>query len=65
MLGSPLGMKRVFPHLESGPAQNQGRRPPDARRWVNVADPGDPVPIPPKPGPLSPAIDLDLDLAAG
>jgi hypothetical protein len=47
-IGSPLGMRPVLSRLEPGTAQSQGCRPPGVRRWVNVADPGDPVAVPHK-----------------
>ncbi|MFH9061243.1 hypothetical protein ACH4GM_08525 [Streptomyces coeruleorubidus] len=47
-LGSPLALPHaVFDRLEPGPVNGRGRRPPGVRRWVNLADPGDLVAIPP------------------
>ncbi|MFI8289381.1 serine peptidase [Streptomyces sp. NPDC085614] len=46
-LGSPLAMPRaVFDRLVPRP-EYRGTRPPGATRWVNIADPGDPVAVPP------------------
>ncbi|QNP69029.1 serine peptidase [Streptomyces roseirectus] len=51
-LGSPLALPRAVFHRLSptpaGPGPNpQGQRPPGVSRWINIADPGDPVAIPP------------------
>jgi hypothetical protein len=51
-LGSPLALPRaVFDRLLPRPAKGLtgrlGARPESVERWVNVADPGDPVAIPP------------------
>ncbi|MFJ8495500.1 hypothetical protein ACIRBZ_45320 [Streptomyces sp. NPDC094038] len=51
-LGSPLALPRVvFERLTPSPqpvgSALRGARPPGQTRWVNVADPGDPVAIPP------------------
>jgi hypothetical protein len=53
-IGSPLALpKAVFDRLIPGPARADterrafGVRPPGVQRWVNIADPGDPVAIPP------------------
>ncbi|MEV6855423.1 serine peptidase [Streptomyces microflavus] len=50
-LGSPLAMPRaVFDRLTpcpTGPSGPLGIRPTSVTRWVNIADPGDPVAIPP------------------
>ncbi|OKI54396.1 hypothetical protein AMK17_24600 [Streptomyces sp. CB00072] len=50
-LGSPLAMPRaVFDRLTprpTGPSGPLGTRPTGVARWVNIADPGDPVAIPP------------------
>lgn len=47
-LGSPLGMDGViFDRLQPAPTPGAlGQRPPNVRRWVNIADPGDIVAIP-------------------
>ncbi|MFF4352642.1 hypothetical protein [Streptomyces sp. NPDC001530] len=47
-LGSPLALPHaVFPRLQPAPQQARGARPPGVRRWVNLADPGDLVALPP------------------
>lgn len=51
-LGSPLALPRavfdrLLPRPVSGPSGRQGARPEGVERWVNIADPGDPVAIPP------------------
>lgn len=47
-LGSPLALPHaVFDRLEPPPVNGRGQRPPGVRRWVNLADPGDLVAIPP------------------
>ncbi|MEH1098311.1 hypothetical protein V6V16_03910 [Micromonospora sp. CPCC 205561] len=46
-LGSPLAMPHaVFPRLDPAPVAGLGCRPPNVRRWVNIADVGDLVAIP-------------------
>jgi len=48
-LGSPLAMPHVvFPKLQPAAQQDRGLRPPGVREWVNYADVGDLVAIPPK-----------------
>ncbi|MEU1867811.1 serine peptidase [Streptomyces gardneri] len=52
-LGSPLALPRaifdrLIPCPKSGPSAPLGARPAGVARWVNVADPGDPVAIPPR-----------------
>jgi hypothetical protein len=47
-VGSPLALPRaVFDRLLPRPTGRLGARPAGVERWVNVADPGDPVAIPP------------------
>lgn len=47
-LGSPLALPRaVFPRLQPAPVEERGGRPPNVARWINLADPGDLVAIPP------------------
>ncbi|MFC4060140.1 hypothetical protein ACFOWE_17690 [Planomonospora corallina] len=47
-LGSPLGMRNVvFDHLLPAPVNGRGARPPQVRRWVNIADRHDIAAIPP------------------
>ncbi len=52
-LGSPLALPHaVFPRLTPAPVDGLGRRPPNVQRWVNIADPGDLIAIPPGGMPL-------------
>lgn len=47
-LGSPLALPHaVFPRLQPAPIDEKGQRPPNVGCWVNLADPGDLVAIPP------------------
>jgi hypothetical protein len=47
-LGSPLALPHaVFDRLQPHPVNSRGQRPPGVRQWVNLADPGDLVAIPP------------------
>ncbi|MFF3242131.1 serine peptidase [Streptomyces sp. NPDC002870] len=67
-LGSPLALPHaVFHRLvprPGGPADGSqppfGIRPPGVARWVNIADPGDPVAIPPRLARAFTGIALDL-----
>jgi hypothetical protein len=46
-VGSPLGMTGVvFERLVPAPVAGLGIRPPNVRRWINIADPGDIVTVP-------------------
>jgi hypothetical protein len=52
-LGSPLALPqvvfhRLHPTPQGEPPNVFGLRPPSAGRWVNIADPGDPVSVPPQ-----------------
>lgn len=48
-LGSPLALPHaVFPRLDPAPVGGLGSRPPMVKRWVNIADLGDLVAIPPR-----------------
>ncbi|MFE5893218.1 serine peptidase [Streptomyces sp. NPDC056462] len=63
-LGSPLALPHaVFDRLTprpTGSLERRGTRPDSVARWVNIADPGDPVAIPPR---LARAFDdIALDL---
>ncbi|MFH8681254.1 serine peptidase [Streptomyces lydicus] len=63
-LGSPLALPHsVFPRLVPrpvGPSTPLGVRPAGVARWVNIADPGDPVAIPPRLARAFTGIALDL-----
>ncbi|MFH8500521.1 serine peptidase [Streptomyces coeruleorubidus] len=63
-LGSPLALPRaVFDRLTPRPAGSPvplGARPACVDRWVNIADPGDPVAIPPRLSRAFTGIALDL-----
>ncbi|MGC5002648.1 serine peptidase [Streptomyces sp. DT203] len=63
-LGSPLALPdAVFDRLiprPTGPSAPLGARPPGVARWVNIADPGDPVAIPPRLARAFSGIALDL-----
>lgn len=62
-LGSPLGMSSaVFQRLQPPPVDGRGDRPPGVRRWVNIADVGDPVAIPLKLGGRFTGVDSDQEL---
>ena len=64
-LGSPLGMRPVLSRLEPGIGQSQGARPPGVRRWVNVADLGDPVAVPRKLRQVFPGVAFDREVNIG
>ncbi|GAA3208398.1 hypothetical protein GCM10020256_04840 [Streptomyces thermocoprophilus] len=49
-LGSPLGLPALMRKLEPEPVDGRGARPPGVRRWVNIADVGDLVAVPPRLG---------------
>lgn len=63
-LGSPLALPHaVFDRLvprPTGTSTPLGVRPGGVARWVNIADPGDPVAIPPRLAHAFTGIDLDL-----
>ncbi|MCX4826841.1 serine peptidase [Streptomyces sp. NBC_01142] len=63
-LGSPLALPHaVFHRLlprPTGPSAPLGARPAGVTRWVNIADPGDPVAIPPRLARAFTGITLDL-----
>ncbi|MER5730349.1 hypothetical protein ABT084_18780 [Streptomyces sp. NPDC002138] len=46
-VGSPLGLPTVTRRLEPEPREGRGTRPKGIRRWMNIADKGDFVAIPP------------------
>jgi hypothetical protein len=61
-LGSPLGMPTViFDRLDPAPSEGRGARPPNAARWINLADPGDLIAIPRRLTRRFTGIDLDQD----
>lgn len=48
-LGSPLALPHaVFPRIAPAPENGRGGRPPGVTRWVNIADLGDLIALPPK-----------------
>jgi hypothetical protein len=52
-LGSPLALPHaVFPRLDPAPFDGLGSCPPNVKRWVNIADVGDLIAIPPGGVPL-------------
>lgn len=53
-LGSPLGLPWLSRRLEPALRHGRGARPAGVRRWVNIADAGDLVAVPPKLGGLFP-----------
>jgi hypothetical protein len=53
-LGSPMGIPALFRKLDPEPLDGMGSRPLAVRRWVNIADSGDLVAIPPNLGNLFP-----------
>ncbi len=64
-LGSPLALPRavfdrLLPRPADGPTGRRGARPRGVERWVNIADPGDPVAIPPHLACAFQGIALDL-----
>jgi hypothetical protein len=60
-LGSPLGLGRVvFERLEPPPF-GKGIRPPGVRYWLNIADRGDPVAVPPGLGTRFDGVDADRE----
>lgn len=49
-LGSPLGLPTMIRKLEPALRHGEGSRSPGVRRWVNIADTGDLVAVPPELG---------------
>ncbi|GAA5073606.1 hypothetical protein [Streptomyces similanensis] len=49
-LGSPLGLPAMLRKLDPEPVAGRGARPPGVRNWINIADLGDLVAIPPRLG---------------
>jgi len=65
-LGSPLGLPgQIFPKLDPAPRHGKDRKPPNVTRWINIADPGDPVAIPKHLAQHFDGLDQDLDVIAG
>ena len=64
-MGSPLGMTPIRSRLEPGMDRSEGRRPPGVRRWVNVADHGDPIAVPRSLLALFPGIESDVPESIG
>ncbi|MEV7366092.1 hypothetical protein [Streptomyces sp. NPDC091299] len=69
-IGSPLALPRaVFERLLPSPQGSapalRGARPPGVTRWVNIADPGDPVAIPPGLGGFFDGVALDHTTVVG
>jgi len=64
-LGSPLGMKPIRRRLQPSMEESLGRRPPGIQRWVNIADPGDLIAIPPHLKKIFGGIDSDLEESIG
>ncbi|MER5884166.1 hypothetical protein ABT160_10085 [Streptomyces sp. NPDC001941] len=58
-LGSPLGLPALMRKLEPEPHGGRGARPPGVGRWVNIADIGDLVALPPR---LTGAYPVDTDV---
>jgi hypothetical protein len=55
----------VFERLRPAPAVGRGARPPGVHRWVNIADAGDIVALPPRLSPLFAGIERDVELTLG
>ncbi|MFE1809870.1 hypothetical protein [Streptomyces sp. NPDC059533] len=53
-LGSPLGLPALSRKLQPAPRGGRGARPPGAGWWINIADAGDPVAVPPELGGMFP-----------
>ncbi len=65
-VGSPLAFPdRIFPLLQPPPIDNKGSKPPGVRRWINIADPGDLVAMPPGLAEYFCHVDLDIEVSAG
>lgn len=63
-LGSPLGLPGLARKLEPEPRSGQGSRPARVGRWVNIADAGDLVALPPELGGMFP-VDTHADTDTG
>jgi hypothetical protein len=65
-LGSPLGMPGVvFERLRPVPAGGRGSRPAGVGRWINIADIGDIVAVPPRLSERFTGVDKDVELTLG
>ncbi|MEU1037017.1 serine peptidase [Streptomyces mirabilis] len=69
-LASPLALpravfRRLVPRPDGVAPALQGSRPPGAQRWVNIADPGDPVAVPPRLSSYFEGIALDHTTVVG
>ncbi|MYS85626.1 hypothetical protein [Embleya scabrispora] len=64
-LGSPPALPHAVFHRLRPTPDGTGSRPPGVRRWVNVADHGDPVAIPRPFTAYFPEVDLDLAESIG
>jgi hypothetical protein len=65
-LGSPLAMPVVvFDRLQPVPVGGRGSRPPGVRRWVNIADVGDIVAVPPYLAERFAGVEKDVELTLG
>jgi hypothetical protein len=60
-LGSPLAMRNVvFERLAPVPVNGCGARPPNVRRWINIADKDDLAAIPPALRDRFPGVERDI-----
>jgi len=65
-LGSPLALPDVvYSRLDPAPIDGTRQRPPGARRWINIADPGDFIAIPRRLADWFDGIDADLTTPIG
>ncbi|WP_433332880.1 hypothetical protein [Spirillospora sp. CA-294931] len=65
-LGSPLAMPGVvFDRLSPSPDAGRGMRPPGVRRWLNFADVGDIVAVPPRLSGRFAGVEKDVELSVG
>ncbi|MFG3064848.1 hypothetical protein ACGFYM_40870 [Streptomyces sp. NPDC048231] len=69
-IGSPLALpravfERLLPSPQGAAPALRGARPPGVMRWVNIADPGDPVAIPPGLGGFFDGVALDHTTVVG
>jgi hypothetical protein len=65
-VGSPLAVPcAIFDRLQPVPVDGVGARPPSVRRWVNIADIGDPFTVLRPNRDYFPGIDLDVQVKIG